>query len=505
MTPHPSPAMHIPRAFAFLLSVAFGVGLRAAAPAPVSSTAQPRLNVLFLAIDDLRNELGVLGVSHARTPNIDALARTSRVFTRHYVQVPTCGASRCALLRGRYPSEPAHVGNNAIRDTQATWAAQSLPAIFKAQGYRTLSLGKITHYPGNLTGKGWAAGPEEISGVWDRSWIPRGPWATPEAIMHGYANGVARVPGRSPPVEMYDGGDEAYPDHWVANDAVATLRELAAQKQPWFFGVGFFKPHLPFNAPKAWHDLHAADVADMAEAAAAKPAWPSGWHESNELRKNYGNSGRDPATDPAYARLLRRAYAASASYMDAQVGRVLAALRETGQEENTVVVLWGDHGFLLGEHAIWGKHCLYEEALRAPLMIRTPGLLQPGGMSAALVETVDILPTLADLCGVPAPAGLDGRSLRAQLADPAAPATKPAHGFWTGGARTVRTERWRLIVDGTGGRAELFDYLTDPQETRNVASAEPAVVRELLARLDHVPQPGAAADAAPKQKSRAEN
>ncbi len=497
--------MPLARCFALALSLTLIVSFRAATPPPISPAGQPKLNVLFLAIDDLRNELGALGAPHARTPNIDALARTSRIFTHHYVQVPTCGASRCALLRGRYPTEVAQVNNNGIRDTHAAWGAQSLPAAFKAQGYRTLSLGKITHYPGNLTGKGWATGPEEMPGVWERSWIPRGPWSTPEAIMHGYANGGARVPGQSPAVELHDGGDDAYPDHWVANDAVATLRELAAQKQPWFFGVGFFKPHLPFNAPKKWHDLYPDGVPDLSSDVAAKPTWPSGWNASGEFRNNYSHAGRDPATDPAYARLLRRAYAASVSYMDAQLGRVLAALRETGQDQNTVVVLWGDHGFLLGEHAIWGKHCLYEEALRSPLLIRTPGLRQPGGTSAALVETVDIFPTLADLCGLPAPTGLDGRSLRAQLADPAAPTAKPAHGFWTGGARTVRTERWRLIVDGTNQRAELFDYQADPQETRNVASAQTAVVRDLLARLDLVPQPATSAAGPTKQKSRAEN
>ncbi|MEY2880949.1 MAG: Choline-sulfatase [Verrucomicrobiota bacterium] len=471
-----------------LLAAALGAS---ALPAVAAVTASARPNVLFIAVDDLRNDLGFLGVAHARTSELDAFARTARIFTQHYVQVPTCGASRCALLRGRYPTEPAHAGNNGIRDTHTEWAARSLPAVFRAAGYRTLSLGKITHYPGNLSGRQWAEPPEEIPGVWDRAWIPRGPWPHAEAIMHGYADGGARTPGKSPAFQIHDGPDAAFPDAWVANDAVATLRELAAQKQPWFFGVGFFKPHLPFAAPKKWHDLHAAgSVPDLPPAAAAKPAWPSGWHASGEFRGNYGHApGRDPDTDPEYARLMRRAYAACVSYMDAQLGRVLAALRETGQEQNTIVVVWGDHGFLLGEHAIWGKHCLYEEALRSPLLIRHPGLLQPGARSAATVETVDIFPTLADLCGLAAPAGLDGRSLRPQLADPRAAAAKPAHGFWGDGDRTVRTERWRLIVDRTGGRAELFDLAADPLETRNVAAAQPDVVRDLLAQLERVPQP----------------
>jgi iduronate 2-sulfatase len=457
-----------------------------------AASAADRPNVLFIAIDDLRGDLGVLGASHAKTPELDKLAETARLFTHHYVQVPTCGASRCALLRGRYPTEPVHVSNNAIRSTHADWGSSSLPAWFRQHGYQTLALGKITHHPGGLTGKHWAEGPEELPGAWDRCWIPDGPWKTPEAIMHGYANGAARQPGKSPPWEAFGGPDEAYPDAWVAAAAIATLDQLATEKQPWFFGVGFFKPHLPFAAPKKWFDLHAAGVPDLDPDVAAKPDWPSGWHASGEFRKNYGHpSGRDPETDADYARLMRQAYAASVSYMDAQVGRVLRALREKGLENNTVVVVWSDHGFLLGEHAIWGKHCLYEHALRSPLMIRHPGLSQPGKTSPAIVETVDVFPTLADLCGLPLPEGLDGRSLRPQLADPAAPSAKPARGFFSGGQRTVRTDGWRLIVQagdgGSASRFELFDYQTDRHETRNHAADHPDIVRSLLDDLLRFP------------------
>ncbi len=463
-----------------------------------AASAGDRPNVLFIAIDDLRGDVGALGADHAKTPELDAFANTARVFTHHYVQVPTCGASRCALLRGRYPTEPVHLSNGAIRGTHAAWGSRSLPAWFRQHGYRTLALGKITHHPGGLTGKHWAEGPEELPGAWDRSWIPDGPWKTPEAVMHGYANGVAREPGKSPPWEAFDGPDEAYPDAWVAAEAIATVKELANAKQPWFFGVGFFKPHLPFAAPKRWFDLHSTGVPDLTPAVAAKPAWPSGWHASGEFRRNYGHpSGRDPETDADYARQMRQAYAASVSYMDAQFGRVLRALRENGLESNTVVVVWSDHGFLLGEHAIWGKHCLYEEALRSPLMIRHPGLSHPGAACPAIVESVDVFPTLANLCRLPVPEDLDGRSLHPQLADPAAPSGKPAQSFWTSGQQTVRTDRWRLIVqtarDGSVTRAELFDYQTDPGESRNHAKDHPEIVRELASKLDRSLQPATAA------------
>jgi len=461
------------------------LGLVVAKP---TSDGRTRPNVLFIAIDDLRSDLGAFGAVHARTPELDSFAATARLFTRHYVQVPTCGASRCALLRGRYPTEPVHLSNAAVRNTHAEWGANSLPAWYRRHGYRTLALGKITHHPGGLTGRQWAEGPEELPGAWERAWIPDGPWKSPEAIMHGYANGVAREPGKSPPWEAFDGPDEAYPDAWVAAEAIRTLQELAQAKGPWFLAVGFFKPHLPFAAPKRWFDLHASAEFDLTPAALARPAWPSGWHASGEFRKNYGHpSGRDPETDADYALLMRRAYAASVSYLDAQVGRVLRALRDSGLENNTVVVVWSDHGILLGEHAIWGKHCLYEKALKSPLILRYPGLAQPGVASASIVETVDVFPTLAELCELPPPQGLDGTSFLPQLRDPTAAASKVARGYWTGGQRTVRTDRWRLIVekadDGSVKRVELFDCVSDPEETRNLAEENPGVVRELSDRL----------------------
>lgn len=463
-----------------------------------------RPNILFLAIDDLRNDLGCLGAEHARTPQLDAFGATARIFTHHYVQVPTCGASRRALLSGRYPEQPAHVTNNAIRATQGEWGQRSLPARLAQHGYQTLALGKIGHYPGGRTGREWAEGPEELPGAWDRCWIPDTPWKTAEAMMHAYANGGRRTPGQSPPLEFADAGDEAYPDHWIASEAVATLRQLARSERPWFLAVGLFKPHLPFTAPKRWLELHAARDFP-APAVTAKPAEPSGWHRSGEFRGNYrSEAGRDPDTDPAYALELRRAYAAATSYVDAQAGRVLQALRELGLDDNTIVVVWGDHGFLLGEHAIWGKHCLYENALRSPLMIRTPALAKPGAKSAAVVETVDLMPTLLDLCRVPAPE-MHGRSLRAALTDPAAPTAKPAHGFWSEGQRAIRTDRWRLIVHpakatGAGPAVELFDLQNDPHEARNIAGREPAVVKDLFAQLARVPEPHRDQPVNPKKK-----
>jgi iduronate 2-sulfatase len=457
-----------------------------------AETRQP--NVLFIAIDDLRNDLGILGAAHAQTPRLDAFASTARVFNHHYAQVPTCGASRGSLLRGRYPTQPDHLSNAAIARTHPQWGDANLPAWFQRHGYRTFALGKITHHPGGRTGRLWAEGPEELPGSWTRSWIPDTPWGAPEHFMHGYANGQPRTRGQSPAWEAFDGPDTAYPDAWIADEAVSTLRKLRDAKEPWFLAVGFFKPHLPFAAPKNSFDRHdPAEIPVLRSTVAARPDWPSGWHGSGEFRGNYGHDGRNPDTDLAYARELRHAYAACVTYVDAQAGRVLDTLRELGEAENTVVIVWSDHGFLLGEHAIWGKHCLYEDALRAPLMIRVPGQRNAGAISDAVVESVDLFPTLTDLCGLPMPAGLDGQSLRPQLDDPGAPATKPALGFWTGGRRTIRNGDWRLIVrerdNGVPESIELFNYRTDPGETRNLAAEHPEVVKDLLDRLASAPIP----------------
>jgi iduronate 2-sulfatase len=457
---------------------------------------------LFIAIDDLRNDLGVYGVAHAQTPALDAFARSARPFSRHYVQVPTCGASRCALLRGKYPEEAEHVGNNGIVRTHARWGEANLPAWFLKHGYQTLALGKITHYPGGRTGKLWAEGPEELPGSWTRSWIPETPWGAAQNLMHGYANGEARIPGESPPWESFDGPDHAYPDAYVADEAVDVLKKLAAarEKKPWFFAVGFFKPHLPFAAPRRWHEAHPPESLPLPNSAAdKKPKWPSTWHGSGEFRGNYGHAtGLDPAENEASASRLRQAYAACVSYVDAQVGKVLASLKEEGLEQDTVVMVWSDHGFLLGEHGVWGKHCLFEQALKSPLLIRYPGLVQPGSVSPATVESVDVFPTLTDLCGLPTPAGLHGRSLRPQLEDAAAPSVKPASSYWTQGRRTLRDDRWRLIVPGgavgdvSNPPVELYDYENDPDETMNHAEARPEVVKAMLARLAQLPRVPAA-------------
>jgi len=308
--------------------------------------------------------------------------------------------------------------------------------------------------------------------------------------MHGFANGQPRVSGQSPAWQADDGPDSAYPDFWVADESIATLRGLAGSSDgPWMLAVGFFKPHLPFAAPKRWFDLHDPAAQPVPADTARAPA-PSSWHPSSELMNNYGQHPGNPSVDAAYARQLRHGYAAAVSYVDAQVGRLLAVVEELGLARNTVIVIWGDHGFSLGSQGVWGKHALYEAALRSPLIIRTPDLAAPGVQAGAVVESVDLFPTLTELCGLPAPDGLSGRSLRPYLQDPKAPSAKPALAWFTRGQSTIRTDDWRLIVHQPNAATrgvELFDFRSSPEGRRVDPQTEPAVVAQLRALLPTPP------------------
>ena len=456
---------------------------------------KPRPNVLFISIDDLNNDLGALGVDYVHTPHLDNFSEKARLFSRHYIQVPSCGPARAALLRGKRPTDERFLPNSAILNTHEEWGDESLPRWFRDHGYRTLSLGKITHYPGGMAGEGWAEAPEELPGAWDRVWVPEStPWETPQDMMHGYANGVPRDRGAdfesgSPSWEAYDGPDTSYPDGWVADDAIRVLEELKSANEPWFFGVGFFKPHLPFAAPQKYFDIYDPYDIPVPEDTVRHPD-PSSWHASNEMLRSYGQHPGHPQTDEAYARRLRLAYAAATTYVDAQVGKVLDTFTSLGLDENTIVVIWSDHGFALGHQGIWGKHSLYEIALKSPLMIRYPGMDRPGEISDAIVEAVDIYPTLTDLAGISTPDGLHGNSLRPQLEDPLAESFKPAFAFYGRGQTSVRVNDWRLIMHRDGENIlgyELFDFRNNPDGERKDPDQYSPVIEELSGHFTSLP------------------
>jgi iduronate 2-sulfatase len=439
-------------------------------------------NVLLICIDDLRPELGCYGVDYIKTPHIDALAAESRIFERHYVQAPTCGASRYALLTGTYGS----AGNDALFSRakgltkEKPAPSPSMPAWFRQHDYTTVSIGKVSHHPGGRGGSDWDEdGKLELPLSWDRHLMPSGPWQHPRGAMHGLANGQIRGKASEMAVmEAFDGPDTAYPDGLITDTALQELEQLSKGDAPFFLAVGLIRPHLPFGAPTKY----LAPYREIPLPPTPHPQKPEGvttWHGSGEFMK-YKRGGRDPRKDAAYAIELRRHYAACVSYADAQVGRLLEKLKELQLNEDTVIVLWGDHGWHLGEHAVWGKHTLFEESLRAPLLIRAPQVEKPGMTTKSVVETIDLFPTLCELTGLETPKTLDGSSLVPILEDPSSPG-HPAISY-SPRAATLRTDSHRLIAHRNGA-IELYDHRTKQKETRNLATTKPDEVTKLLADL----------------------
>lgn len=441
------------------------------------SYAAERPNVLLLCIDDLRPELNCYGVDYIHSPNIDRLAATGRIFRHHYVQAPTCGASRYALMTGKYG--PA--SNDALFQRIEGVSSPTLPEWFRERGYITVSVGKVSHHPGGLGGPDWnEESIIEMPGAWVRHPMPVGDWQHPRGAMHGLAHGEIRRNSKDMDVfQIEEGYDYIYPDGLITDTALRELNELAAANdtEPFFLAVGIIRPHLPFGAP-AKYMKHYEGVTLPPIPHPAKPEGKTTWHKSGEFHQ-YNLWDRDPNTDAEFAEEVRRHYAACVSYADAQAGRILDRLAELGLTDNTIVVLWGDHGWHLGEHAIWGKHALFEESLHAPLIIRYPGMPVPGNDTAEIVETIDLFPTLADLAGLEEPDFTDGRSLRPVLEEKGA--GRPAISYFRKGTATIRTDRYRLILHPD--HAELYDHSTAAGETVNIAAEYPEVVAELTALL----------------------
>ncbi|MFT4901482.1 MAG: iduronate 2-sulfatase, partial [Lentimonas sp.] len=357
----------------------------------------------------------------------------------------------------------------------------SMPEFFRKHGYTTVSVGKVSHHPGGFGGADWDdVNVLEMPNAWDRSLMPAGEWQHPRGAMHGLANGEIRK--KTSGMDVYQstaGGDEIYPDGRIVDRTLSEMDALTSDtSKPFFLAVGIIKPHLPFGAPKRYLDLY--DGVELpAIPHASKPEGRTTWHGSGEFMK-YNRWGKDPREDDGFATEVRRHYAACVSYADAQVGRILEKLKETGADENTIIVLWGDHGWHLGEHAIWGKHSLFEESLRAPLVVSYPGMVKPGTASTAIVETIDIFPTLCELADLPAPGFTHGDSLVASLDDPSALGHSAVS--YSGQAVTLRTATHRLTKHWDG-YCELYDHRTEAGETRNISAEHPELVEELKEQL----------------------
>lgn len=450
--------------------------------------AADRPNVLLICVDDLRPELNCYGASYIQSPNIDELASSGTLFSRHYVQAPTCGASRSAMLTGKY----GDTSNHALFDRAAKIAAgqdvtPSMPAWFKQNGYATVSVGKVSHHPGGLGGPDWndSAQPE-MPNSWDKHLLPFGAWKHPRGWMHGLAAGEIRFKRADMDVfQSAIGDDSTYPDGPSIDESLRQLDALHQdQSRPFFLAVGILRPHLPFGAPAKYMDAY-RDIALPPIAHPKKPAGKTTWHKSGEFM-TYNLWGRNPNLDTEFADQVRRHYAACVSYSDAQVGKLIARLKQTGAWDNTIIVLWGDHGYHLGEHAIWGKHALFEESLHSPLIIRSPSIESVGTgsqptKSDAIVESIDLFPTLCELAGLQMPEFSDGVSIVPILSSTDAPGHAAVSYFKN--AQTIRTDTHRLVVH-RGGHLELYDHSSDDSETTNVAKEYPEIARQLQDQLN---------------------
>lgn len=466
---------------------------------PVDAAERP--NVLLICVDDLKPLLGCYGDKLAHTPNIDRLAANGSRFDAAYCNQAVCAPSRNSLLTGLRPTTLG-IYDLATNFRKSVPNAVTLPQHFKANGYRTEGMGKIFHEGhGNHDDKASWSVPHWKSNVvryaLQDSKIPKG--KTREEALFSNVPGVeANKLPKGAAYESADVPDNAYPDGQLADKAIRRLKHAAKEPdKPFFMALGFVKPHLPFCAPKKYWGLYDPAEFKLAEhrtpPKGAPEFAPTTW---GELRNYSGTPNTGPISDDLQ-RTLIHGYRAATSYMDAQVGRVLDSLQETGLSKNTIVVLWGDHGWHLGDHGMWCKHTNYEQATRIPLIVVVPSGTKRGQATAALVESVDIYPTLCELAGLPVPEGLDGSSFADVLDNPSTK-TKDAvfHVYPRGGliGRAVRTDRYRFVEWKKPGASadsavlELYDYETDPNETKNVAAEQPKIVAKLRAILDRQPE-----------------
>ncbi len=448
-------------------------------------------------MDDLRPELGCYDNSIINSPNLDRLARAGMVLNRAYCQQAVCSPSRTSLLTGARP-DTTKVWDLKTHFRTALPNVTTLPQHFKNNGYFVQGMGKIYH--------GGYNDPPSWSVPWTN---PKSEaYATPEnkalirkkrqkAIAEGKNEDQLRAAGKGPPYESADVPDNTFHDGALADMAVTALRKLKQKNQPFFLAVGFIRPHLPFVSPRKYWDQYDPSKIPLAP----NPFRPKGAPEyavleGGELR-SYENVPRGHVADDM-ARKLKHGYYAAVSYMDAQVGRVLDELDRLGMRDNTIIILWGDHGWKLGEHDAWCKHSNVENDTRAPLLLSVPGMKNAGKRTDALVEFVDIYPTLAELAGLPLPKHLEGASFRPVLDDPGRPWKTAIFSQYprpAGNKRlmgyTMRTDRYRFTAwlgrddHSKVDAVELYDHQADPQENTNVATRpeNAALVKELMAKL----------------------
>jgi len=441
-------------------------------------------NVLFIAVDDLRPELGCYGRDAVKSPNLDWLAANGLLFNRAYCQMALCMPSRASLLSG---FRPESIGRTMKVTGKTPPQTVTLPQLFRNRGYRTVSIGKVYHFN------------DDDAPAWVQRYTDT--FAEQEAS-HGYCSGyqreehralvknyvrplkgeAAKLP-RPPACEITDTPDEVHPDAVIARRAVEELRKAKETGQPFFLAPGFYRPHLPWTAPKRYWDLY--DRAKLALPANFAPVNDGITRYNWDELRRYGDIPKEGPLSAEKAREMIHGYYASVSFVDAQIGKVLDELKRLGLDRNTVIILWGDNGWNLGEHGQWSKFTNYETSTRVTMMISVPWLPK-GARTQALVELVDIYPSLCELCRLPAPDYLEGTSFVSLIQRSDRPWKKAAFScLLVKGAHTIRTDRHRLIVH-PDGQLELYDHQTDPGEDKNLAqdAAHQDTVRELRAALE---------------------
>ena len=418
-------------------------------------------NVLFIAVDDLRPEIGAYGAKHVKSPNIDHLSTEGLTFTRAYCNVPVCGASRASLLTGIKPTKNRFVNYFTYAQKDAPGAV-SLPQHFKNNGYYTVSNGKIFHNQDDIL-ESWSEEPWRPSprnGNW-RNFITERNLKIADSIDDG----------RAWPYEWVEAHDSAYFDGLIAQKTIRDLKKLKELNTPFFLAAGFLKPHLPFNAPQKYWDLYPTESISLPENYYRPENAPdAAIHNFGELRNYYGVPKEGPVSDEM-ARTLIQGYYACVSYTDAQIGKLLNTLDELELRENTIVILWGDHGWQLGEHTLWCKHSNFDVAMKVPMIISAPNF--EGGLKTnALVEYIDIFPSLCELAGLELPVQLHGRSFVPLMDNPNQDFKDLIYARFING-ESIKTDKylyteWYNKENEFYGRM-LYDHQTDPNENVNIS------------------------------------
>jgi arylsulfatase A-like enzyme len=466
------------------------IALPLAVAATVSAAERP--NILFITVDDLKPMLGCYGDETIKTPNIDRLAARGTVFMNNYCQQAVCAPSRMSIFTGLRPD------TTGVTDLQTDLRvhlpdAKTMQQVFKENGYETTGCGKIMHGSKNEDPPSWS-----VPFMHDEHLTYADGWAVPADLQYqgkaihdafaqvekenikGWKKKKTRLVelNARPPFECLDAPDDAYADGAMATWSISQMKQIVSEGNPFFITVGFHKPHLPFVAPKKYWDLfdrsqfHIPEVTTQPEGApdyAGQPGWElrNGTYSDVPLLDEGG-----PLPDETQISLIH-GYHACVAYIDAQVGRLLDALDESGQADNTVIILWGDHGWHLGDHGFWCKHTNYEQATKAPLIISAPGF-PTLGKATTMSEFVDVYPTLCELTGVAAPDGLQGKSLVPALKDPTAKIKDYSISQFPRGQANgyaLRTSRYRYVEwtkNGAIKDMELYDYETDPLETKSL-------------------------------------